>query len=778
MKEILNTVFILAISLLLCTCSALFDSSADSHDDGQKSVKPGYAQVIIVTADYIENSVIVPDFSELKEKIESYKITVTADGDSSGKEYTASVSSPAALIEITEGKTYSIVVEGMESSSGTLKTIARGESSFSPTASLRTVTVTVSPFLNSAVNGKIDIPIDFPYGRCSYTYTVKMTGPSFLSKPVETVDCTASGVSKALSFDENTSGLYKVEIHVTNSLYPTKTMKFEYDIIVAPCLTSKWLLTAGDEKLERITFTKEDLIPVLESDYAFYVLGTGPKMLGGLTVEQAAEALGKRKAAKFDTVQAAVDAAVALDPRGTVEREIYIDGTVSQAGSAGSGYENLVTIGDGSNTPKILIKGIYSQSVFQFKPVSTEKARLFFISQGAQVTIDGISLKNGNLPDNGGAIYNGGKLTLKNVHISDCTAGSSGGAIYGDSGSELNFESGSISNCTAAASAGAYYSSDNVTSNFTNVSFSGNKAGGTGGAVFLSTDDAVKFSMKGGLFSGNSSSANGGAISVFGKKGTGTYSNVYLENVSMSGNSASVSGGAVFVNSGQYLSLIGCNIFDNSENGNINDVSSEGSVYLYGASSIGEFYLKNNPVYVSPDISRRLCATFIPEVYTTGTQIISAIDGSSLTQEIVNKFAVKDTNYFIDIDGKLATTSAGGGIVIEDCTCLFELDRDTVSAGTETTLNINATLTKALSDGTTSAETCDSGQLDWITVKLYCGSYEVTSSNVPGLSVSNGVVTIPAAMPEDSYKLYVSGIYTCPNGCQKAFSGDFPFTVE
>ena len=68
--------------------------------------------------------------------------------------------------------------------------------------------------------------------------------------------------------------------------------------------------------------------------------------------------------------------------------------------------------------------------------------------------------------------------------------------------------------------------------------------------------------------------------------------------------------------------------------------------------------------------------------------------------------------------------------------------------------------------------------LNWVTVKVYCGSYEVTSSNVPGLSVSNGVVTIPAAMPEDSYKLYVSGIYTCPNGCQKAFSGDFPFTVE
>ena len=275
--------------------------------------------------------------------------------------------------------------------------------------------------------------------------------------------------------------------------------------------------------------------------------------------------------------------------------------------------------------------------------------------------------------------------------------------------------------------------------------------------------------MTGGEISRNTA-YNGGGIDVYALKGTDTYTNCYLDGVTISGNHAYSEGGAVFLPSGNYLSLMNCHISENTDSLG-SDVCSKASLYLYGSTSIGVCYSTFvNPVYLNSDISGK--TKFIPNAYTTGTQVISALSGT-LTKEMIDCFSIDDTKYFIGSEGKLETTSAGGAITTEDHTCLFELDKSTVTAGVETTLNVTATIT---TNGV--QESVAAANLNWVTVKVYCGSYEVTSSNVPGLSVSNGVVTIPAAMPEDSYKLYVSGIYTCPNGCQKAFSGDFPFTVE
>ena len=201
---------------------------------------------------------------------------------------------------------------------------------------------------------------------------------------------------------------------------------------------------------------------------------------------------------------------------------------------------------------------------------------------------------------------------------------------------------------------------------------------------------------------------------------------------------------------------------------------------MYGSTSVNDCYVmtaSSNPAAVKVDSSITGSTSFSLDSYTTGTQILSALSGT-LTQDMIDLFSIDNTNYYIDSDGKLAAISAGGSITIEDCTCLFELDKNKVTSGTATTLNVKATLTKTLSDGSTSTETYESDQLTWATVKLYCGSYEVTQADVSGFGIDKGVVKIPAGMPQEDYRLYVSGTYTFSNGSQKGFSGYLPFTVE
>ena len=465
-----------------------------------------------------------------------------------------------------------------------------------------------------------------------------------------------------------------------------------------------------------------------------------------------------------------------------------IDGTVSINTDGTS--DSIVTIGDGSNTPNILISGLNSQGIIQRDDVSSGGARIFKISSGAQVTIENLSIKKGSVAGNGGGIYNAGTLTLKSVYISDCSVSDTGtgtghgGGVYCENNAVLTFKDGSITSCSSTNSGGGYYqngasgtSGATGSTTFSNVIVSDNKAttssSSSGGGIFISSPG--KFRMTGGHISNNTAVYNGGGIDVYALKGTDTYTNCYLDGVTIAGNSAGSEGGAVFLPSGNYLSLMNCSISGNTDSHG-SDVCSKASLYLYGSTSIGVCYSTFvYPVYLNYDISGN--TKFIPNAYTTGTQILSALSGS-LTQDMIDLFSIDNTNYYIDSDGKLAAISAGGSITIEDCTCLFELDKNKVTSGTATTLNVKATLTKSLSDGTTSTETYASDQLTWATVKLYCGSYEVTQADVSGFGIDKGVVTIPAGMPQEDYRLYVSGTYTFSNGSQKGFSGYLPFTVE
>ncbi|MCI6799544.1 MAG: hypothetical protein MR970_08810 [Spirochaetia bacterium] len=787
MKTIFKTIFILMISLLFFSCNAIFDNLSDNQNESNKQIEPGYARVEIIVSDVLSRSVIIPDFSSYKDNIKSYSVSVSeADNILNSDSYEVSASNPVLSVKVIYGTEYTVLVSGKDENSNQ---IAAGTSTFTPTETNKNVKVTLSPVTQESVNGTVKIPIEFPLGNCSYNVEIKITNTKTNSVSfthTDTLDCNSA--SQTIKIEQTLpSSSYKMELYITNSNYLSNTMIFEYDLIVYPQLESKWLLTSSAaNELDRISFAKEDLIPVSLGDFVFYVVGTNSQFLGGKTLEEAAATLGFKKAVKFDTVQEAVDAAVALDSAGTVERKIVIDGTVSITTDGTS--DSIVTIGDGNNTPNILISGLNSQGIIQRDDVSSGGARIFKISSGAQVKIENLSIKKGSVAGNGGGIYNAGTLTLKSVYISDCSVSGTGtgygGGVYCDNNAVLTFKDGSITSCSSTNSGGGYYqngasgtSGATGSTTFSNVIVTDNKATGnssSGGGIYVCAPG--NFSMVRGEIARNTAGKNGGGVVIYSNQNLCSFNEV-----TMTGNSASGGeGGAILITTGKYCSLYDCPINGNTASTYGQDISTKGTLYLYGSTSVNDCYVmtaSSNPAAVKVDSSITGSTSFSLDSYTTGTQILSALSGT-LTQDMIDLFSIDNTNYYIDSDGKLAAISAGGSITIEDCTCLFELDKNKVTSGTATTLNVKATLTKSFSDGTTSTETYASDQLTWATVKLYCGSYEVTQADVSGFGIDKGVVKIPAGMPQEDYRLYVSGTYTFSNGSQKGFSGYLPFTVE
>ena len=655
MKTVFKSIVILMISLLFYSCNLQSDNIFDNQNESNNQLESGYAKVEIILSDVISRSVIIPDFSDYKDKIKSYSIDVYKSDFSESTTYSVTSDNPVVSVNVLLDTEYSIFVSGKDENDND---IAAGSLTFTPTSTNQNVIVTVSPITQESVQGKVNIPIEFAVSGCTYDVDIKITNTNTNSvsySDKKTIDCTSSSQTININ-QELDSSIYKIKLCITNSTYPSTKMNFEYDLVVYPYLESKWLLKSSSVTNldKKICFEKDDLIPVSLEDYVFYVVGTNPSFLGDKTPQQAAETLGFKKAVKFDTVQKAVDAAVALDSTGTIERQIVIDGVVTQIPESSS--DSLVMIGDGTNTPNILIKGFDIDAVIQRDVNSVNEARIFYVNEGANVSIENLSIKNGKLAGNGGGIFNAGIMTLKKVNISDCnvsgTGAGYGGGIYSDKNSELIFDTGSINNCSSTNSGGGYYYASSGSTDFIDVNIELNRvidSNSSGGGVYINSPG--KFSMTGGSVSNNTSTLNGGGIVVCANKGSDTITNCYLQKVTMKGNTANTSGGAVFIPTNQHLSLIDCTISDNNTNSE-NDVCTNANLYLYGSTTIEKCsILSNGNVKVNSDISGK--TTICLESYTTGTQVLSAITGS-LTQEMIENFSIDNSKYYIDSDGKLA----------------------------------------------------------------------------------------------------------------------------
>ena len=244
-------------------------------------------------------------------------------------------------------------------------------------------------------------------------------------------------------------------------------------------------------------------------------------------------------------------------------------------------------------------------------------SRVFEISSGVEVTIQGISITNGS-SNLGGAIYNLGLLT-----ISDCTLSNNDSSIYG--GAVYNkgpviIKNSTFSNNQSVSLGGAMYN-DEGTAVVTNCIFSGNNSDGGGAiangdilTILNSTLDnnsanyggaianGDKVNITNSTFSNNKASENGGAIWNFGP--------AIITNSTFSNNNADNRGGAII--NADTITISDCTISDNSssnyggaiisfgrltiKNSTISDNSSTngGAMYNAGIATFTNSTLSNN----------------------------------------------------------------------------------------------------------------------------------------------------------------------------------------
>jgi uncharacterized repeat protein (TIGR01451 family) len=133
---------------------------------------------------------------------------------------------------------------------------------------------------------------------------------------------------------------------------------------------------------------------------------------------------------------------------------------------------------------------------------------LFTVIAGVNLSLQGLTLSNGNSGANGGAIFNnGGTLSITNVTFSNNTA-PFGGAIANSNGGITNVSGATFSgNSAPGGRGGAISNSSNSTLSLTNVTFSSNTAGLGGG---LSNDFGGGVTVNNSTFSGNSAPGGGG----------------------------------------------------------------------------------------------------------------------------------------------------------------------------------------------------------------------------------------------------------------------------
>lgn len=235
----------------------------------------------------------------------------------------------------------------------------------------------------------------------------------------------------------------------------------------------------------------------------------------------------------------------------------------------------------------------------------------------ADLTIDGLALRNGNSIDggaiqantfanialsnavvsgnaasvNGGGIYAVvGSITLSHVTISGNQAGNRGGGVYAVPGT-IAIDNSTIRGNSAQNGAGICTNNGNIS--ITKSSVSGNSASGKGGGVYTqagtiqvhySTISGNSAAVNGGgirssdgpisldhsTLSANSANAAGGGVSLYATSVQASYS-------TFNGNSAAIHGGAIYAGQTATASLTNSTISGNTAG------QSGGGIYAYSA---------------------------------------------------------------------------------------------------------------------------------------------------------------------------------------------------
>ena len=110
--------------------------------------------------------------------------------------------------------------------------------------------------------------------------------------------------------------------------------------------------------------------------------------------------------------------------------------------------------------------------------------RIFTVKHNGNLTINNLTMRNGNA-DNGGAIrINDGRVIINNSTVRHNTANVNGGAIWVRGGS-LTIQNSTVRNNSAETNGGAIRTDDGAVLTIQNSTLKNNEAGNNGGAIWV-----------------------------------------------------------------------------------------------------------------------------------------------------------------------------------------------------------------------------------------------------------------------------------------------------
>lgn len=595
-------------SILIFSCNGIFlDDLKNDNNQSSASINniPKNCVPVYIKINNQKNlrSVLVPDFDSIS--VLKYKIIATSDTYGT-KEFEFDSTQNTLPIYLELNTQWTIKVNGYKSDTISDDTLVLSGTEVIPIREEAiNCSIEIKPILDSSLTGSVSVTVLFNMADVTYTVSTYLDDTPKVSG--EIVDATGNSQTRTYSFENVSVGNRVIKLKIVNSEFPNSPIYKIINANVYSNLESSKVLTATDTNDGKIIFSQDDLTPETLDKYALYVLGTSDGSDDITSDEVACGVFRKEKAIKFNTVQDAVNFVEAVDPNGTVESSIFIDGVIMQEPL--SGTESLVTIGDGTNSPKIKIIGSNAAEL----SVNTDinQARGIYVNSNATVSISGVTISSGVTSKDGGGIYNKGNLTLDNVIVNNCNAKYGGGIC---SEGSLTMNDGAVTNNKASNSGGGIHNTGYATLN--NVNIEENTAQNSGGGIFA-VQGYARLIMRGGSIYKNvavgdsTGSGNGGGLRFYGIKGNPDFSfcqcQSYLDNVTITENSASGSGDGVYIISGAYLDLSMCTVIHNDTQ----DIGLQGKLYLsIPESKIGTIYCSNTSGSDVQDVGIYVHSTF------------------------------------------------------------------------------------------------------------------------------------------------------------------------
>ncbi|MBP7691797.1 MAG: right-handed parallel beta-helix repeat-containing protein [Anaerolineales bacterium] len=314
--------------------------------------------------------------------------------------------------------------------------------------------------------------------------------------------------------------------------------------------------------------------------------------------------------------------------------------TLTAVASSDIGPTGLPTVLDAAAAGRLTIHG-NGATIERSSGSGVPDFRLFLIAAGGHLNLDGVTLKNGRLPNdeagqgalgnyNGGAIYNAGTVWLDNSTVANNTA-IFGGGIVNQSGTLTVTHSTFLNNAIPRDGAGINSFGTLAVSDST---FSGNVAQGLAGGIIIPGGTAT---IANTTFSGNSAYQLAGGAGLLVVNAT-----VTITGCTFSTNFAQGAGGGLFVGGSTTIAVVDNSTFANNTAGIGGGIWSGGTLtmthstvsgnsadtgggiaYTGGAINLGGTLVAGNSSPSGPDISGA--------VYSLGYNLIGSTASATIT---------------------------------------------------------------------------------------------------------------------------------------------------